>query len=269
MKKQIAVFLFIAAMLTLAACGSKAATAPSTAETQQETQAPAAQATEAPTEAAAPVNEAVTAGVYRQLWKDEIGGKVTERYSYIVLNEDHTGYWVVQGAASLTWDEKQMKTTVGEICGIAATRENGSVNLLVYQDYNDPKVPSVYEKIAQLPAEIEAIIAEDALSMRGEPDYPGVYCRTWSEEIGGTVATRNSYYVLNEDHTGYVIAQEIGEITWDQNQLTDNLGVTYKIALNWENGTVSLLVYEFQDNATVYGKIEKLPADIENMISMS
>lgn len=98
-------------------------------------------------------------------------------------------------------------------------------------------------------------------------EYTGIYWRTWNEEIAGTVAVRNSYYVLNADHTGYVIAQAVGTLTWTESQVKDNLGQVSRIALNQENGDVNLVVYEFQGNPSVYKKIAKLPAEIESMIA--
>lgn len=268
MKKSIAIVLLTLVMLMLAACGGKAATAPAetqlTQETQAaETQATETQATEATTQPAAPLEYA---GIYCQTWSEEIGGTVAERKSYFILNPDHTGYLVFQAVGTLTWDENLITDNLGQTYPIALTQENGTVNLLVYEFQN---TPSVYQKIDQLPDEINAAIAEEAISMRCDQTFSGVYCRTWSEEIGGTVAERKSYIVLNEGGTGYLVAQEIGKVTWTESQLTDNLGVTYSIALIEENGIDTLLVYDFPDNPSAYAKIDKLPADIENMIAMS
>lgn len=271
MKKRIAFFMLAAAMLVLAACGSKAVTTPSAAETEQtqETQVQEAQAAEATAQPTAPLEYA---GVYCQTWNEEIGGTVVEQHSYYVLNEDHTGYLFAQAVAGLTWDEGKLTENIGVTYDIALTQENGTVKLLVYQ-FQDK--PSVFNKIEKLPAEIEAMLAEFIEGERAQemqvpaPEYPGVYCQTWNEEIGGTVVERNTYIVLNADYTGNWIVQEVGTVTWNESQMTDNLGLTYSIALTQENGTVKLLVYEFQDNPTVYEKIEKLPADIESMISMS
>lgn len=255
MKKKIALLLLAAAILMLAACGHKAE-APA-AETVPETQAQETQA--APLE---------YAGIYRQPYRDEIAGGVIEGYSYIVLNEDHTGYWITQGVAALTWDEELLKTNVGEICRTELTQENGTVNLLVYPDphFDDSKAPKVFEKTDKLPAEMEAMIAEETSPRFSESDYPGAYCRTWFEEIGGTSVMRNSYYVLNADHTGYVITQGVGKLTWNMDQVTDDLGQTYSIAMTEEEGWVKLLVYEFPGSPSAYDKLEKLPADVEAML---
>lgn len=107
-----------------------------------------------------------------------------------------------------------------------------------------------------------------AVTEAPKPEYPGVYMRTIREEIGGTVTERHSYIVLNEDHTGYSILQDIGALTWNEGQMTEAIGLSYNIALAQENSTVNLLVYEFQDaNPTVYEKIEKLPADMEQLVA--
>lgn len=258
MKKKIALLFLAAALLMLAACGHKAE-APAT-ETVPETQVQETQA--APLE---------YAGIYRQPFRDEIAGRVVEGYSYIVLNEDHTGCWITQGVAALTWDEELLKTNVGEICRIELTQENGTVNLLVYPDphYDDSRAPRVFEKTDKLPAEMEAMIAAEAGPRFSESDYPGTYCRTWMEEIGGTSAMRNAYYVLNADHTGYVITQGVGKLTWNMDQVKDDLGQTYSIALIEHEGWTKLQVYEFPGSPSVYDKIEKLPAEIEAMLSES
>lgn len=266
MKKRIAWILLAAAVLMLAACGHKNEPAPTAAETEQVQET---QAAEPETQATVPVPKPVCAGVYRKPWREEIAGKVVEGYSYIVLKEDHTGYWVAQAVATLTWDETQLKTTVGEVCNIELTQDNAAIKLLVYPDprSSTAQTPDVYEKIEKLPAEIEAMIAEDSVQPCSELDYPGTYCRTWTEEIGGTIAQRHSYYLLNADHTGYVIAQAVGSLTWDKDHVTDNLGLTYRIAVNRKNEAVNLLVYESQGDPAVYQKIDKLPADVEAMLA--
>lgn len=270
MKKGIAVLLLALAMLILAACGSKAAPAQTqptqAAQAAQPTQA--TQPTEAPraTEAAVqPTSPLEYAGIYCRTWSEEIGGTVAERNSYYVLNPDHTGFLVAQGVGTLTWNESQLTDNLGVTYNIALTRENGTVNLLVYE-FQD--APSVYKKIESLPDEINAAIADEAMSIRYAQNFPGVYCKTKSEEIGGAVVERKSYIVLNEDYTGYWIAQDAGKVTWNENQLTDSLGMTYSITMIEENGIDNLLVYEFQDSPSAFVRIEKLPADIESMIAL-
>lgn len=264
MKKCIAIVLLALAMLMLAACGGKDAPAPVQTQPTQETQAAETTlATEAATQPTAPLEYA---GIYCRTWSEEIGGVVVEQNWYYILNPDHTGCRVIQAIGTITWTENQITDNLGQTYRIALTQENGTVNLLVYE-FQD--TPSVYQKIERLPDEINAAIAEEAMHMRYAQYFPGVYCQTRNEEIGGTVTQRKTYIVLNEDRTGYWIVQEIGTVTWDENQLTDNLGMTYSIALIEENGTDHLLVYEFQDTPSVYERIEKLPDDIENMISAS
>lgn len=107
-----------------------------------------------------------------------------------------------------------------------------------------------------------------------EPEYTGIYWRTWSEEIAGAVVEMNSYIVLEADSTGYWIAQDVGTLTWDESQLQLAVGAAYEITLIRENNTVNLLVYEFQDengewNPTVFEKINKLPEKIEKMLDKS
>lgn len=102
-------------------------------------------------------------------------------------------------------------------------------------------------------------------------EYTGIYWRTWREEIGGTVVDMNSYIILNEDHTGYWIGQDVGTLTWDEGQLMLTVGATYEFALTQENGRANLLVYEFRDDngewlPTAFEKIEKLPAQMEEML---
>lgn len=105
-----------------------------------------------------------------------------------------------------------------------------------------------------------------------EPDYPGIYGRTWSEEIGGTTVQRKAYVVLNEDHTGCWIAQDIGDLTWEEGRITLAIGETFDIALTRENGAVKLLVYEFPDETgkgtpRAYEKTDALPPEIEEMLA--
>ncbi len=103
------------------------------------------------------------------------------------------------------------------------------------------------------------------------PEYPGVYGRTWSEEIVGTVMEMHSYIVLNEDHTGYWIAQDVGALTWEEGQLMLSIGAAYGMALTQEGETVNLLVSEFPDDSeempTVFEKIDGLPAQIESLLA--
>lgn len=100
-----------------------------------------------------------------------------------------------------------------------------------------------------------------------EPEFPGVYWRTWREDIGGSMIDLNAYIVLNADHTGYWIAQDVGTLTWGDGQIMQSVGAACDIALTQEDGTVKLLVSEFQaDMPRVYEQIEKLPAEIESML---
>lgn len=271
MKKRIALFLLAAVMLMLTACAAKVEVAPSTAATEPATQAteaattePTTQATEAPTtEAAAPLEYE---GYYCRTWTEEIGGTVAERNSYYILNADHTGYLVMQAVGTLTWTEDQMTDNLGQTYRIALTEENGTVSLLVYE-FQD--TPSVYRKIDRLPDDINAAIAEASIYMRRDQTFAGVYCHSWSEEMGGTVMERKAYIVLNEGGTGYWITQEVGTVTWTDTQMTDNLGMTYSITMIEENGVDNLLVYEFPDNPSAYLRIDQLPADIAAMLPVA
>lgn len=105
-----------------------------------------------------------------------------------------------------------------------------------------------------------------------ELEFTGIYRRGWSEEIGGATLEMNAYIVLNEDGSGYWIAQDIGTLVWDADRLMLSVGGTYEIALTQESGTVNLLVYEFRDDSgewdpMVFEKIEELPAEVEEMLT--
>lgn len=104
-----------------------------------------------------------------------------------------------------------------------------------------------------------------------EPEYPGIYKRTWSEEIGGTVVELNSYIILKEDGTGYWIAQDVGMLNWVEGRLELTIGDAYEIAPEQENNTSRLLVYRFQDEngewiPTVFEKTDSLPSEIQEML---
>lgn len=156
MKRRIVMSLLAAAVLILAACGNKAGTTPPAADAEQ------TQVTEAETQAADQPLEPEYAGIYWRTWSEEIGGTVVELNSYIVLNEDGTGYWIAQDVGTLTWDESQVMLTVGVSYEIALTQEKGTLTLLVYEfrDAGGAWIPTAYEKIGELPAEIEEMIYE-------------------------------------------------------------------------------------------------------------
>lgn len=161
MKKTIAIFLLAALMLS--ACADK--TVPASAEPEQEVQTTQAEAPEtqsAETEAPETQPAPEYPGVYEQVWSEEIGGAVVELHSYIVLNEDSTGYWIAQDIGMLTWDENRLMLTIGAEYEIALAQENGSVNLLIYefQDENGEWIPTVFEKIDRLPEQIEQMLAQ-------------------------------------------------------------------------------------------------------------
>lgn len=156
MKKRIAISLLAAVVLMLAACGSKTDTIPASSDTEQIQQTHEIQ-TGGDTQTDAVSSAPEYTGIYRRMWSEEIDGTVVELNSYIVLNEDGTGCWIAQDVGTLTWDESRLTLTVGAAYETALTQENGSVNLLVYefQDAGGAWIPTVYEKIEELPAEIE------------------------------------------------------------------------------------------------------------------
>lgn len=160
MKRKIAIPLLV--MLTLAACGRRNETVSPTVSAEQTQQTQEIQITEAETQTFDPASEPEFTGVYRHTRSEEIAGKVMDKNSYIVLNDDNTGCWIAQDIGTLTWDASQLMLTIGASYDIALTQENGTVNLLVYefQDENGEWIPTVYEKIEELPAEIETMLAE-------------------------------------------------------------------------------------------------------------
>ena len=164
MKRRIAISLLAAAVLMLAACGNRSETVPSTAgaEQTQEMQMQETAVPEAETQGGCQSPEPEYAGIYWQTWSEEIAGTVIDLNSYIVLNEDNTGYWIAQDVGTLTWNESQLILTVGATYDIALTQENDTVNLLVYEFQDDNGVwnPTVFEKIEELPAEMEEMLAK-------------------------------------------------------------------------------------------------------------
>lgn len=166
-------------------------------------------------------------------------------------------------------------------------------NLETYGNENGPSADSLFEKYGSWETVIQKAFGTNAgmdacvglyddyyslyveLGMVNdevyEPEYPGVYMRTTREEIGGTVVETNSYIVLNEDGTGFWIAQDVGMLTWDESQLMLTVGETIDIARTQENGIEYLMVYQFQDEngvwmPTEFERIEELPAEIAQML---
>lgn len=161
----------LAVMLMLAACGNKAETKPAVATAAQQVQEETTQAapeTEAetvaeplPEETEAESEELEYAGIYEHPYSEEIGGTLVERSLYIILNEDHTGYWIIQAVGMLTWDENQLTQEIGAVNDFTLSKKDGKVVLNVYdfQDENGNWTSSEYVKIDELPAEIEELIA--------------------------------------------------------------------------------------------------------------
>lgn len=168
--KKIAICL-LAVMLMLAACGNKAETKPAAATAAQQVQEETTQAepeTETtaetlPEETEAESVELEYAGVYEHPYSEEIGGTVVERSAYIVLNDDHTGCWIVQGFGMLTWDETQLKQEIGLVNDFTLSQKDGKAVLTVYefQDENGNWIPNEYVRIDELPADIAEFFAEE------------------------------------------------------------------------------------------------------------
>lgn len=125
--------------------------------------------------------------------------------------------------------------------------------------------PFVASEWESLPKEAET----QPLTVPSAAEYPGVYQRTWREEIGGTVINLHSYIVLNEDHSGYWIAQDVGMLTWEDGQLTLTVGAVCDMALTREGETVNLLVSDGGEAPTVFEKIEELPEQIQSLLVRS
>lgn len=166
-------------------------------------------------------------------------------------------------------------------------------NLETYGDENGPTADSLFEKYGSWETVIQKAFGTNAgmdacvglyddyyslyveLGMIApeiyEPEYAGVYKRTVREEIGGAVVEKTSYIVLNEDGTGFWVAQDIGMLNWDECQLELTIGAKYDIARAQDNGIEYLLVYESQDaegvwQPTRFERIEALPAEIAEML---
>lgn len=170
MKRRIALFLLTAAVLMLAACGNQTETEPSTTAAQQvqEETTQAAPETEAAAQTLPEKTEAENveleyAGIYEHPYSEEIAGTVVERSAYIILNEDHTGCWIVQAVGMLTWDESHLKQEIGEVNDFTLTRKDGKDVLMVkeFQDENGDWIVNEYEKIDELPADIAEFFAEE------------------------------------------------------------------------------------------------------------
>lgn len=155
MKRRIAIFLLVVALLMTAACANKSKADLPTIHTEP---APETQVTQVDSHADAPEYP----GVYWRSWREEIAGTVIDMKSYIVLNADNTGYWIAQDVGILTWDESRLTLTIGEVYDIALTQENGTDTLLVYefQDADGTWIPTVFEKIEKLPTEISELLSD-------------------------------------------------------------------------------------------------------------
>lgn len=102
-------------------------------------------------------------GVYEHRFREEIGGTVVDRGAYIILNEDHTGYWIVQAVGLLTWDETHLKQEIGIVNDFTLSQKDGKTVLTVYdfQDENGNWIPDEYVKIDELPADMAQLLAEE------------------------------------------------------------------------------------------------------------
>lgn len=273
MKRKITIAL-VAVMLLLTACGKKAETVPSTVGTEPMQQAQ--------------VEEVDAQAIYLSLegyYQDTVNQRAK---MYIWQTDDGLGIrvnWTASAFEEREWDMTAALTADNKLeyndCAeyhlifsdenefdseeVASngqgffTIEEG--NLLWNGAADEGCRECVFEKLP-----------EEEWPQSWEPEYTGIYWRTWSEEIAGTVVEMNSYIVLNEDYSGYWIAQDVGTLTWDESQLMLTVGATYDIALTEENGVVNLLIYEFQDEngvwiPTVFEKTENLPMEIENMLA--
>lgn len=281
MKRIITTFMF-AAVLVLTACGNKTETVPPTVRAEQTQEVQQTQE--------AQVAEVDTQAVYQSLegyYQDSVSQRAR---MYVWQTESGLGIrvnWASSAFEDGEWDMTAVLTADSKL-----EYNDCAEYRLTYSDENEVKSEQVASnrqgfftikdgKLLWNGAADEGCrecvfekLPEAAWPQSLEPEHTGVYWRTWSEEIAGTVVEMSSYIVLDEDRTGYWIAQDVGTLTWDESQLTLTVGATYNIALTQENGTVKLLVFEFQDDTgawipTVYDKIEKLPEKIENMLAES
>lgn len=276
MKKRMIIALLAAAVLVLAACGNKNETAPSAAQTEQ--------AQESQTQAV----EIDAQAVYESLegcYQDSVGQRAVMN---TWLTDDGLGIRVIWASSAFQEREWNMTAVLTQDNQLAYTDGTCSeITYLADNAYDSKEISSNQEgfftiegdKLLWNSAPDEACkacvfepVPEEAANQSWEPEYEGVYLRTWSEEIGGKNVEHKAYIVLNEDGTGYWIAQDVGMLSWDESQLMLTIGATYDIALTQEGETVSLLVYEFQNEngewiPTVFEKIESLPAEMEELLA--
>lgn len=291
MKKIIAISLLAAAVLMLAACGSRAGAVSSAADAKQTQEMQTQETQVQETQAQEPqITEVDAQEVYQSLegyyqdsvsqrarmdtWQTDDGLAIRVSWASSSFQESE---WNM--TAVLTEDNKLEYTdcTRFEITYLennAYDSKEVSSNQKGYFTIEDGKLLWNGAADEACKACVFERMPEDAWPQSWEPEYTGVYWRTWSEEIIGTVAEMNSYIVLAEDRTGYWIEQDVGMLTWDESQLMLTIGLTYDIALTQENDTVNLLVYESQDETgvwvpTVFEKIEELPAEMEKMLPKS
>lgn len=50
------------------------------------------------------------AGVYQYTFEEEIGGEVVSYDQFVILNDDQTGYMIIQDTVSVTWDSETINT---------------------------------------------------------------------------------------------------------------------------------------------------------------
>lgn len=205
------------------------------------------------------------------------------KYGDASAETEYPALILVQGV--LYYDTSEISTsprcgmldgTISSVCdGIIPTEENQSnfgtgygyqIGANRVEAFIDGKWhvfrPFVASEWESLPKEAET----QPLTVPSAAEYPGVYQRTWREEIGGTVINLHSYIVLNEDHTGYWIAQDVGMLTWEDGQLTLTVGAVCDMALTREGETVNLLVFDSGEAPTVFEKIEELPEQIQSLL---
>ncbi len=92
----------------------------------------------------------------------------------------------------------------------------------------------------------------------------GTYVHTYSEELEGEEITFQDYLILNEDHTGYGIAQDIVKITWDEAAIhTSDRDIPYQ----YEEKTETIILSEDGFRREFVFSGEPVPDEIAEMIT--
>lgn len=112
---------------------------------------------------------------------------------------------------------------------------------------------------------------EDSTDNSEEGAIPTAYEAYYLEKIEGEYVDRTDYLELHEDYTGYWIAQDVMEITWDKSNIYDANGnaYSYTIKMDEHNADLYTLILDIDgiEDPVEFMICYELPEEIQNMIN--